>query len=249
MHGHRQGLGASWRSGSRRGPRSHRRRTAAVLADRSGRVLRVACEDGATVRLTLPMTPRLVRADERVDAVRGCVAVERGPLVYCVEQADLPDGVAGRAAAAGAVGNHRRRAGLRTASGFACSALASATRHRTSTSPTTAAPSTRHSGHRHRRSRTRPGPTGAPVPCGSGSPLAWESPLAVQREESEVAMRTTRLVSAAAALALVLAGCGGGGSDQTSAATDKPTGTATLWVRDSAKGFINLLADAVQQDP
>jgi DUF1680 family protein len=58
-----------------------------------GEYLRVSCEDGATVRLTLPMTPRLVRADDRVDAVRGCVAVLRGPLVYCVEQADLPEGV------------------------------------------------------------------------------------------------------------------------------------------------------------
>jgi hypothetical protein len=53
----------------------------------------VSCEDGATVRLTLPMAPRLVRADDRVDAVRGCLAVLRGPLVYCVEQADLPEGV------------------------------------------------------------------------------------------------------------------------------------------------------------
>lgn len=58
-----------------------------------GEYLRVACENGATVRLTLPMTPRLVRADRRTDAVRGCVAVERGPIVYCVEQADLPDGI------------------------------------------------------------------------------------------------------------------------------------------------------------
>ncbi len=54
---------------------------------------RVQVADGDEVRLTLPMTPRLVRADERVDAVRGCVAVVRGPLVFCVEQADLPDGV------------------------------------------------------------------------------------------------------------------------------------------------------------
>ncbi|MFB6720949.1 glycoside hydrolase family 127 protein [Kribbella sp. NPDC056345] len=58
-----------------------------------GAYVRVACDDGATVRLSLPMTARLTRADERVDAVRGCVAIERGPLVYCVEQADLPDGV------------------------------------------------------------------------------------------------------------------------------------------------------------
>ncbi|WP_237102590.1 glycoside hydrolase family 127 protein [Nonomuraea sp. MG754425] len=76
--------------------------TGATVAVSGGRVLagpvpgdylRVACEDGATVRLTLPMTPRLVRADERVDAVRGCVTVMRGPLVYCVEQADLPEDV------------------------------------------------------------------------------------------------------------------------------------------------------------
>ncbi|MFK4089574.1 glycoside hydrolase family 127 protein [Kribbella sp. NPDC020789] len=67
---------------------------AKVLADPvPGSYLRVVCEDGATVRLRLPMTPRLTRADERVDAVRGCVAIERGPLVYCVEQADLPDDV------------------------------------------------------------------------------------------------------------------------------------------------------------
>jgi DUF1680 family protein len=39
------------------------------------------------------MAPRLIRADERVDAVRGCVAIARGPIVYCVEQADLPEGV------------------------------------------------------------------------------------------------------------------------------------------------------------
>jgi DUF1680 family protein len=58
-----------------------------------GEYLRVSCEDGAAVRLTLPMAPRLVSADHRVDAVRGCLAVLRGPLVYCVEQADLPEGV------------------------------------------------------------------------------------------------------------------------------------------------------------
>ena len=33
------------------------------------------------------------RPDPRVDAVRGCVALERGPLVYAIESADLPAGV------------------------------------------------------------------------------------------------------------------------------------------------------------
>ena len=32
-------------------------------------------------------------AAPRVDAVRGCVALERGPLVYCVETADIPAGI------------------------------------------------------------------------------------------------------------------------------------------------------------
>lgn len=47
---------------------------------------------GDTVVLDLPMTPRLTVADPRVDAVRGCVAIERGPLVYALEQPDQEDG-------------------------------------------------------------------------------------------------------------------------------------------------------------
>jgi DUF1680 family protein len=47
---------------------------------------------GDTMVLDLPMTPRLTVADPRVDAVRGCVAIERGPLVYALEQPDQEDG-------------------------------------------------------------------------------------------------------------------------------------------------------------
>jgi DUF1680 family protein len=47
---------------------------------------------GDEVTLGLDLTPRLTRADPRVDAVRGCVAIERGPLVYCLEQVDHPGG-------------------------------------------------------------------------------------------------------------------------------------------------------------
>jgi len=43
---------------------------------------------GEGLVLTLPVRPRLSVADPRVDAVRGCAAVERGPLVYCLEQFD-----------------------------------------------------------------------------------------------------------------------------------------------------------------
>ncbi|MEU5312217.1 beta-L-arabinofuranosidase domain-containing protein [Streptomyces sp. NPDC021562] len=47
---------------------------------------------GDRVVLELGLEPRLTAADPRVDAVRGCVAIERGPLVHCLEQADHPGG-------------------------------------------------------------------------------------------------------------------------------------------------------------
>ncbi|MDX3248730.1 glycoside hydrolase family 127 protein [Streptomyces sp. ME18-1-4] len=47
---------------------------------------------GDEVVLEIGMDPRLTTADPRVDAVRGCVAIERGPLVYCLEQIDHPGG-------------------------------------------------------------------------------------------------------------------------------------------------------------
>ena len=45
---------------------------------------------GDEVVLCLPMTPRFVQPDPRIDAVRGCVAVERGPLVMALESVDVP---------------------------------------------------------------------------------------------------------------------------------------------------------------
>ncbi len=50
-------------------------------------------ERGDIVRVTLPMPVRLTVAHPAVDAVRGAVAVERGPLVYCLEGHDQDDGV------------------------------------------------------------------------------------------------------------------------------------------------------------
>jgi hypothetical protein len=47
---------------------------------------------GDTVALELPMPPRLIEPHPRIDAVRGCLAIERGPLVYCLESADAPAG-------------------------------------------------------------------------------------------------------------------------------------------------------------
>ena len=43
---------------------------------------------GDVVSLHMDMTPRTVKADSRVSADRGRVAISRGPLVYCAEWAD-----------------------------------------------------------------------------------------------------------------------------------------------------------------
>ncbi|MEI4273976.1 beta-L-arabinofuranosidase domain-containing protein [Klenkia sp. LSe6-5] len=45
---------------------------------------------GDVLVLDLPVGPRFTAADPRVDAVRGTLAVERGPQVLCVESVDLP---------------------------------------------------------------------------------------------------------------------------------------------------------------
>ena len=52
-----------------------------------------AWEPGDLVELGLEMPARITVPDPRIDSVRGCAAIERGPLVYCLEEADLPAGV------------------------------------------------------------------------------------------------------------------------------------------------------------
>lgn len=44
---------------------------------------------GDRLRFSSPMPVRVLEAHPAVDAVRGCVALQRGPLVYCVETDDL----------------------------------------------------------------------------------------------------------------------------------------------------------------
>jgi DUF1680 family protein len=46
---------------------------------------------GDELVLELPLVARFTYADPRVDAARGSVALERGPLVYCLEAVDNPD--------------------------------------------------------------------------------------------------------------------------------------------------------------
>ncbi|WP_241160989.1 glycoside hydrolase family 127 protein [Plantibacter sp. PA-3-X8] len=47
---------------------------------------------GDVVELAFSVRPRVTLPDPRVDAIRGSVAIERGPEVYCVESVDLPGG-------------------------------------------------------------------------------------------------------------------------------------------------------------
>lgn len=62
-------------------------RVAAGWAD-----IRRSFESDDELVLELPLAPRLTWPDSRIDAVRGTVAVERGPLVLCLESVDLPSG-------------------------------------------------------------------------------------------------------------------------------------------------------------
>jgi hypothetical protein len=58
--------------------------------------VRRAFADGDAVELHLPVAPRFTTADRRIDAVRGCLAVERGPEVLCLESVDLAAATDGR---------------------------------------------------------------------------------------------------------------------------------------------------------
>jgi DUF1680 family protein len=55
--------------------------------------LRRSWSVGDVVELTLPMPARLLQAHPLVEEARNQVAVQRGPIVYCAESVDLPDGL------------------------------------------------------------------------------------------------------------------------------------------------------------
>ena len=50
-------------------------------------------QPGDTISLDLGMPARFTAPHPRVDALRGCLAIERGPLVYCLETVDQDQGV------------------------------------------------------------------------------------------------------------------------------------------------------------
>lgn len=59
-----------------------------------GRELRIPgpLAAGSTITLDLPVAPRWTMPDPRVDGVRGCRAIEAGPVVLCLESVALPAG-------------------------------------------------------------------------------------------------------------------------------------------------------------
>jgi hypothetical protein len=61
--------------------------TAGFIADGYLRIER-AWTGGDVVELALAMTPRLTEGHPWIESTRGSVAIERGPLVYCLEQTD-----------------------------------------------------------------------------------------------------------------------------------------------------------------
>ena len=58
--------------------------------DRGYATLEREWQPGDTIGLDLPVLVRYVEANKRVQADRGKVALQRGPLVYCVEWPDNP---------------------------------------------------------------------------------------------------------------------------------------------------------------
>ncbi|MGN6176653.1 MAG: glycoside hydrolase family 127 protein [Streptosporangiaceae bacterium] len=66
----------------------------AARADEHGYLLvRRRWRPGDVLAVTFDIRPQLTYPSRRIDALRGTAAVERGPLVYCFEQADQPAGV------------------------------------------------------------------------------------------------------------------------------------------------------------
>lgn len=70
-------------------------------------VIRREWRPDSSIELEFPMPPQRVVANPRVEADRGRVALQRGPLVYCVEGVDNDGNVAGLCLPAGAPLSHR----------------------------------------------------------------------------------------------------------------------------------------------
>lgn len=63
-----------------------------ALRDGQFAVVERAWAAGDELELNLPMQPKLIEGHPRIEEVRGQVAIKRGPIVYCIESPDLPEG-------------------------------------------------------------------------------------------------------------------------------------------------------------
>jgi DUF1680 family protein len=88
----------AWAAGARLVVRPAEGAPTAEAAEPGTATVRRAFRAGDVVELHLPIAPRVTTADPRIDAVRGCVAVERGPEVLCLESVDLAAATGGRVA-------------------------------------------------------------------------------------------------------------------------------------------------------
>ncbi len=121
---------------------------------------------------------RLTYPDRRVDAVRGTAAIERGPLVYCLEQADQPAGIdlADLALVPGQLEEPAPPSPAWATPSSSGPARFTGPRRSRPACPTTPRPRAQASGNRVvSRSRPPPSPTssgttGTAAPCRSGSP-------------------------------------------------------------------------------
>jgi DUF1680 family protein len=80
----------SWSTGSRISVNGESVSTEA--GDHGYLVLHRTWQPGDEVHAEFGLTARWVYPNPVIDAVRGSAAIERGPLVYCFEQADQPEG-------------------------------------------------------------------------------------------------------------------------------------------------------------
>jgi DUF1680 family protein len=63
-----------------------------LLVDNGYASLRRTWKKGDVIYLVLPMRVQRIVADDRLEEDRGKIALQRGPLVYCLEGVDAPDG-------------------------------------------------------------------------------------------------------------------------------------------------------------
>jgi hypothetical protein len=70
----------------------NRKRVSDLTVERGYAVLARTWKDGDTIQLELPMPVQRIAAHPNVRANHGLLALQRGPLVYCLESADLPKG-------------------------------------------------------------------------------------------------------------------------------------------------------------